>query len=1221
MTSKSKTNKFVAVALSGLVAITMLAVGVSPAQAATNEELTAQINGLLAMIASLQAQLNSAPATGGSAGASAGYNFTRSLKQGDRGDDVKALQKALNSDSATQVSVSGAGSPGNETTSFGPATKAAVIKFQNKYASEILTPVGLSAGTGFVGASTRAKLNSLGGVAVVPPPVVPPPSGGGTPVPPVVVPTGSGLTVTASAVQPSAQLAPKNSARVPFTKVTFTASADGDVTVNGLVVERGGPSVDAVFSGVVLLDEDGTQLGLAKTLNSSHQTTLTQSFVVKAGQSRTLTLAGNRDAGADAHAGMVATLALKQVNTSATVNGSFPITGTAQTINQGLTIGEVTMARGALEPGVTVTKEVGINGYTFSSIRVTAGSQEDVRLRSVRWNETGSVSASDLANVKVVVDNTPYDVVVAGDYYTATFGSGIIIPKGGSKEISIKGDVVGGSGRNVAFDIAKRTDVNLVGEFFGYGITPPQTGSASTATGNFTSTEDPWFDGAVVTVSNGTINITSSTAAAPAQNIAVNTPGQLLGAFTADVKGEAISVGKIGFNVSLGENTDDDIDDILNVTLVDENGSVVAGPVDGSASDSSDTSGSGEGSISFTDTVTFPIGLHTYKIFGKIHTEVNNNTTVTASTTPDNDFKTVKGTVTGNTITPSPGSAITMSVMTVKSGALAISVSSVPIAQTVVAGAKGFEFARYVFDAGQSGEDIRVSSIPLAFGSTASSDRTELTNCQLFDGATSLTTGGNIKNPSTSDTASSTSMIFDGGGLVVPKGKAKTLSLKCDVSAAADAAYYWGIDAALDDSASTYTGAVGLTSAQTITETVTGSNGQRMTASGTGTLTVSLDDDSPSSRIVAAGTTGVELARIKFQAANEDVDLRVIGLQLSSVASNSPEDLIGKTVTLYDVVNPTVPIATATFGTGDTATSTQISGIRVTKDNTRVIIVKGDISPITASGPEITSSGELLVVDYDGNSTGLANGTYGVGVASGSNVTPSGSDTASAGVRIMKAYPVFTNIPLLTTEKVLSSGSSRTLYKFKVTAVGGPSGGSVGFYKWTFDIGSSTLAATTSLYSLYAYEDADFSQTDSFSNTGLINAGNCFSGRQSTAAGPRLVEIYPDKTGCNQSTTTFRISAGATRYFKLTATVADVETGSTNTDSITVQLAGDAAYSTSTLMMKASGIDGDANNDLIWTPNSTTTVNINGFDFTNGFNVRGLPANGATEEYLQSQGS
>ncbi len=88
------------------------------------------------------------------------YTFSRNLQIGDNSTDVIELQKILNTSTDTMVAVYGPGSPGKETASFGALTKKAVIRFQNKYRSEILTPAGLTFGTGYVGASTRNKLNS-----------------------------------------------------------------------------------------------------------------------------------------------------------------------------------------------------------------------------------------------------------------------------------------------------------------------------------------------------------------------------------------------------------------------------------------------------------------------------------------------------------------------------------------------------------------------------------------------------------------------------------------------------------------------------------------------------------------------------------------------------------------------------------------------------------------------------------------------------------------------------------------------------------------------------------------------------------------------------------------------------------------------------------------------------------------------------------------------------
>lgn len=87
--------------------------------------------------------------------------FSRTLTLGSRGQDVLILQKILNSDPSTSIASTGIGSSGFETTYFGEKTKQAVIKLQNLHADKILTPVGLTEGTGIVGQSTRDFLNTF----------------------------------------------------------------------------------------------------------------------------------------------------------------------------------------------------------------------------------------------------------------------------------------------------------------------------------------------------------------------------------------------------------------------------------------------------------------------------------------------------------------------------------------------------------------------------------------------------------------------------------------------------------------------------------------------------------------------------------------------------------------------------------------------------------------------------------------------------------------------------------------------------------------------------------------------------------------------------------------------------------------------------------------------------------------------------------------------------
>ena len=76
--------------------------------------------------------------------------ITRSLKVGMTGEDVKCLQRYLNWSNHT-VASSGPGSPGNETMYFGSLTANAVANWQNSNSLQVLTPVGLTSGTGYWG--------------------------------------------------------------------------------------------------------------------------------------------------------------------------------------------------------------------------------------------------------------------------------------------------------------------------------------------------------------------------------------------------------------------------------------------------------------------------------------------------------------------------------------------------------------------------------------------------------------------------------------------------------------------------------------------------------------------------------------------------------------------------------------------------------------------------------------------------------------------------------------------------------------------------------------------------------------------------------------------------------------------------------------------------------------------------------------------------------------
>ena len=1200
MSITQSSTRLVALVAGVAVALSLFAgaFAAAPAQAAalTQSQISAIVSLLQSFgadaqtVANVTASLNGQATTGtGTTTGGACPALSRSLQSGSTGADVLALQKFLNGSAATQVSVSGAGSPGLETTFFGPATMAAVEKFQ--------TLNNVSA-IGIVGPATRAAIAAVcGGTS----------TGGGS-----TTPTGPGLTVSASA-QPANSLADQSATRVPFTTFTLTNNSSAAVTINSVTVQRTGFANDAVFSGIVLLDQTGAQIGVSSTLNSNHQANIGSSFVLNAGQSMTYTVAGNMASSLSAYSGQIASLQVVAINSSSAVSGSLPITGASQTINSSLAIGTAVASISSYDPNNAGTHNIGDTGVTFSGVRLQAGSAEDVRLSSIRWRMNGSVSASDLGNLMTYVNGTSYPTTLSSDgrYLTSVFPGGILIQKGYSADVYLKGDVVGSnaSGRIAEFDIDKASDIYVVGQTYGYGIIPTAnsfngatvSASATHGSGFYGSagvSAQPFFQGSTVSIQGGTVTTITNASSVASQNIAINVPNQVLGGFTTNFVGEPVSVQNMIFQVAT---TSGELGRLTSVSIVDSNGSVVAGPVDED----------GSGNLTFGNTVTFPVGSGTYTLKGTVANNANNGDTYNITTTPSSNWTNVTGQSTGNTVNLTGAGQIRMNTMTVRGATLSVSISATPAAQSIVAGGQNTVLANVQLDASQSGENIRLNSLPLYLGVqnaspsvTVGNTTTNLTACSLWTpasgvmvngsnvtAATQLNYGSNIVNAPYA--AATTSNDVPNGGtattfnfnnsLVIPKGTVATLQLTCNVSSGVSGNYTWGIisGASITATGNTSNNTVGPTTG-TAGLTITTTSAGTQTVSGTGSLAVTADTaTSPSYAIAAGGTNGVTMGVIKFRASNESVNLTKVGLVLTSGTPAS----IG-TVYLY---NGSTQVGTATFtgnSGGAIATSTLNTQVTLPANTDFDLTVKADLAQIGTGQPGV--DGAKVTID--------ASSAQGTGVSSGQPINV-GASTGVAGVTIYKSFPTVTLDTPNTSNNPGGITGDGQLIRFHVTA---NSAGSLGVQQFVFTIASSTSVVVSNPV-LYAYSDSGYSTPAPGTASGGI-----------AASGGQVTFTAPGNVATTTLTTPLQVSAGQSVYFLLKGTV--TYNGSQSNYNINTTLKGDSGTVSS--MSTATALD--LTNAFVWSPNATGTVtSLGANDYTTGSGVVGLPSIGISQNRTQ----
>lgn len=124
-------------------------------QTELKQKLLVQITQLQTEIARVQAQINAILASRGQKMGTCTF-FENDLHFGlTNNSEVRCLQEFFKKQGPEIYP------EGLVTGNFLSLTQSAVIRFQEKYASEILKPLGLEKGTGFVGTGTRAKINQM----------------------------------------------------------------------------------------------------------------------------------------------------------------------------------------------------------------------------------------------------------------------------------------------------------------------------------------------------------------------------------------------------------------------------------------------------------------------------------------------------------------------------------------------------------------------------------------------------------------------------------------------------------------------------------------------------------------------------------------------------------------------------------------------------------------------------------------------------------------------------------------------------------------------------------------------------------------------------------------------------------------------------------------------------------------------------------------------------
>lgn len=421
---------------------------------------------------------------------SCSYMFNTNMKLGSRGTDVMNLQKVLNMYPQTQIAQAGAGSPGMETSTFGPATRSAVNKFQALHLAEL----GITAPTGNVFAGTRALLNQVCSTTG---------STGNTGNTGNTGTVVSGpVSVMVSSSQPSG-LAVSGAAAANLGNFNFSGSG----MVKSVKLMRVGLSDDQTLSNVYLYDGMTRVAGPASVSRDGSVMFSSYNGLFAVTGTKTLTVRGDIATG---KSGQTIGFAVASIDTGAGMTALANVTGPV------LTIGTVNLATVSVPTNTTLPAAQSINAGSMAQNvwerSINVGTR-DVKLARATFKMIGSAPYSSLANVKLNVDGA--DIVTgsvdANGYISFTLPTSYNLTTG-THIVKVFADVVGGASRNFYVSLEQVSDflvedTQVAGAFVTLGGSAASNmvgGTVTINSGNFTVTQDTTLSNVTTLVGGAT---------------------------------------------------------------------------------------------------------------------------------------------------------------------------------------------------------------------------------------------------------------------------------------------------------------------------------------------------------------------------------------------------------------------------------------------------------------------------------------------------------------------------------------------------------------------------------------------------------------------------------------------------------------------------------------------------------------------------------------------